>query len=132
MQRRRFKQIQSLEKRLSEEAKRLREEAKSLPHGAARDALIRKARQAETGSHMTEWLTSPGLRPPDKCRSHLTCSQPAARIMCVDGKGCTRPCRSRLHRMRRATSFYDQYARSSNRSDFSYIPMRLRRSKLDI
>ena len=64
MQRRRFKQNQSLEERLSEEAKRLREEAKLLPLGAARDEIIRKARLAETGSHMTEWLTSPGLRPP--------------------------------------------------------------------
>ena len=64
-QRRRFKQAQSLEERLAEEAKRLREEAKSLPPGAAREALIRRARQAETGSHMTEWLTSPGLRPPE-------------------------------------------------------------------
>ena len=62
--RRRFKQLQSLEERLSEEAKRLREEAKSLPPGAARETLLRKARQAETGSHMSEWLTSPGLQPP--------------------------------------------------------------------
>jgi hypothetical protein len=64
MPRRRFKQTQSLEERLAEEAKRLREEAKSLPPGAVREALLRRARQAETGSHMTEWLTSPGLRPP--------------------------------------------------------------------
>ena len=63
--RRRFKQSQSLEERLAEEAKRLREEAKLLPPGAERDRIIRKARQAETGSHLTEWLTSPGLRPPD-------------------------------------------------------------------
>jgi hypothetical protein len=27
--------------------------------------VIRKARQAETASHMNEWLTSPGLRPPE-------------------------------------------------------------------
>ncbi len=65
MQRRRFKQTQSLEDRLSEEAKRLRAEAKLLPPGAVRDALIRKALQAESGSHMSEWLTSPGLRPPE-------------------------------------------------------------------
>ena len=65
MQRRRFKQTISLEDRLAEEAKRLREEAKLLPPGAERDRIIRKARQAETGSHLTEWLTSPGLRPPD-------------------------------------------------------------------
>jgi hypothetical protein len=63
--RRRFKQTQSLEERLAEEAKRLREEAKLLPPGSERDRIIRKARQAETGSHLTEWLTSPGLRPPD-------------------------------------------------------------------
>jgi hypothetical protein len=64
MLRRRFKQTKSLEERLAEEAKRLREEAKLLPPGAVREALLRRARQAETGSHMTEWLTSSGLRPP--------------------------------------------------------------------
>ena len=63
--RRYFKQTQSLEARLAEEAKRLREEAKLLPHGAPREELIRKARQVEIGSHLTEWLTSPGLRPPE-------------------------------------------------------------------
>jgi len=64
MQRRRVKQIQSLEDRLVEEAKRLREKAKSLPPGAARETLLRKARQAETGSHISEWLRSSELRPP--------------------------------------------------------------------
>ena len=65
MQRRQFKQTTSLEARLAEEAKRLREEARSLPPGAVREETLRKARQAETGSYMTEWLTSPGLRPPE-------------------------------------------------------------------
>ena len=65
MERRRVKQIQSLEDRLAEEAKRLREKAKSLPPGAARETLLRKARQAETGSHISEWLRSPGLKPPE-------------------------------------------------------------------
>ena len=63
--RRHFKQTQSLEERLSEEAKRLRAEAKMLPPGVVRDEMIRKARQAEMASHLNEWLTSPGLRPPD-------------------------------------------------------------------
>ena len=54
---------ESHETRLAEEAKRLREEAKLLPPGAQRDDLIRRARQAETGPHITEWLTSPGLQP---------------------------------------------------------------------
>jgi hypothetical protein len=64
MLRRRFKQTVSLAIRLSKEAKRLREEAKLLPPGTVREALLRKARQAETGSHMSEWLRSPGLEPP--------------------------------------------------------------------
>ena len=64
MQRRRFKQTQTLEQRLADEAKRLREEAKLLPPGPLRDAVLRRARQAETGSRMSEWLQSPGLQPP--------------------------------------------------------------------
>jgi hypothetical protein len=65
MPRRRFEQTQSLEARPSEEAKRLQAEAKLLPPGAVRDEMIRRARQAEMASHINEWLTSPGLRPPD-------------------------------------------------------------------
>ena len=63
-QRHRIKQLKSLEERLAEDAKRLREEAKLLPTGAMRDATLRKARQAETGARMSEWLRSPGLQPP--------------------------------------------------------------------
>ena len=63
-QRRRFKQTQSLEDCLADEAKRLREEAKLLPPGTLREQVLRKARQAETGSHVSEWLRSPGLQPP--------------------------------------------------------------------
>jgi hypothetical protein len=62
---RRFKKAESLEARLSEEAKRLRAEAKLLSPGAARDEIIRRARQAEIAAHIDEWLTSPGLRPPE-------------------------------------------------------------------
>jgi hypothetical protein len=63
--RRQSKQVLSLEERLAEEAKRLREDAASLPFGLDREVLLRKARQAETGSHMSEWLASPGLRAPE-------------------------------------------------------------------
>ena len=52
--RRRFKQSNSLEERLTEEAARLREQAKLLQPGAVRKALLRKARQAEIGSHMSQ------------------------------------------------------------------------------
>lgn len=59
-----FKPTETPEQRLAEEARRLREQAKLLGSGAAREALLRKARQAETASHINEWLASPGLRPP--------------------------------------------------------------------
>jgi hypothetical protein len=55
----RLKQIKSFEERLADDVKRLREEAKLFPSGAARDYALRQARQAETGSHMSEWLRSP-------------------------------------------------------------------------
>ena len=57
-QRHRFTQIQPLEERLVEHATRLREEAKALPPGAVREAILRRAEQAETGAHMTQWLRS--------------------------------------------------------------------------
>jgi hypothetical protein len=63
-QRRRFTQSESLEKRLADEAKSLREEAELLPPGRVRDEVLRKARQAETGSQLSEWLRSPGLQSP--------------------------------------------------------------------
>ena len=62
--RRRDKQPQNPEERLAADAKRLREEARLLSPGPVRDEMLRRARQAETGSHMSEWLRSPGLRPP--------------------------------------------------------------------
>jgi hypothetical protein len=64
IRRNRFKQILSLEERLADEAKRLREQAKLLPPGAVREQVLRKARQAETGSHISGWLRLPGLQPP--------------------------------------------------------------------
>ena len=64
IKRRRLIQTHILEERLSAEAIRLREEAKDMKPGAEREAILRKARQAETGSHMSEWLRSPGLQAP--------------------------------------------------------------------
>ncbi len=65
MQRRRFRNVLSFPDRLASEAERLREEAEKLPHGPERDALLKKVRQANTARHLSEWLTSPGLQPPD-------------------------------------------------------------------
>jgi hypothetical protein len=63
--RRRFNQTRSLEERLAEEAEHLRKEAELLSPGPLREEVLRKARRADTGSHMSEWLRSPGLRPPE-------------------------------------------------------------------
>lgn len=52
-QRARFTQTESLEARLASEAIRLRKEAEQVRHGPIRDQILRKARQAETGSHMS-------------------------------------------------------------------------------
>jgi hypothetical protein len=55
----RFNQKQPLEERLVEHATRLRKEAIALPPGVVREAILRRAEQAETGAHMTQWLRSP-------------------------------------------------------------------------
>ena len=62
--RRRFKQTQSLEARLAEEAKRLREQAQKLPSGPDQADLLRQAREDELVAQMAGWITSPGLQPP--------------------------------------------------------------------
>lgn len=65
IRRRRVKHTKTFEERLAEEAARLREEAARLPEGSkARDLLLRRAGQAETASHISDWLRSPGLQPP--------------------------------------------------------------------
>ena len=65
MQRQRFKHTSSFEERLADQAQRFREQAKTLPPGIERDELMRKARQAEAASHLSQWVSSPGLRPPE-------------------------------------------------------------------
>jgi len=62
--RRRFKQVETLEYRLTAEAANLRKQAEGLAPGVRRDELLRKARQAETASQMNDRLSSPGLQPP--------------------------------------------------------------------
>ena len=66
MQRRRATPTASLEERLAQFAARLRETAKSLPPGPARDELIRKAQQADTGLHICERLGSTEHSPPEQ------------------------------------------------------------------
>jgi hypothetical protein len=64
MQQRHFKQTKSLQDRLSEFAADARAKAGGMPDGAARDELLKKARQADTAAHLDGWVNSPGLQPP--------------------------------------------------------------------
>ena len=55
----------SFDQRLAQEALRVKEQIESLPQGPERELLSRKARQLEIASHLSEWLSSPGLKPPE-------------------------------------------------------------------
>jgi hypothetical protein len=66
MQRKRIKHTTTFEERLAEEARRFMQAAEKEPPGStARELLLRRARQAETASRMSDWLRSPGLQPPE-------------------------------------------------------------------
>jgi hypothetical protein len=55
----------TFEERLQQEARRFKQEAETLPVGsAAREGLLRRARQAETASQINKWVSSPGLASP--------------------------------------------------------------------
>jgi hypothetical protein len=62
--RRRVKPTQTLEQRLAVLAQETRAKAEQLKPGAERDALLKKARIAETTAHLSDWVNSPGLQPP--------------------------------------------------------------------
>jgi hypothetical protein len=64
MKRRRRSVYHSFEDQIAAEKSRLEAQAATLPPGPQKEALLRKIRQLETASHMSEWLSSPGLQPP--------------------------------------------------------------------
>jgi hypothetical protein len=59
------KTLTTLQERLAKWVGEVREQAAHLPPGPERDALLRKARQAETALHLNEWANSPGLQTPE-------------------------------------------------------------------
>lgn len=63
MQRKRSKP-HSFEGQIAAERTRLEERAAVLEHSPEKDALLKKIRQLDTAAHIKEWLTSPGLKPP--------------------------------------------------------------------
>ena len=64
MQRRRVKQFLSLSDRLKLFSNQLKSEAAKLQPGPEREALLKRAQQADTAAHIDEWANSTGLRPP--------------------------------------------------------------------
>ena len=62
--RRRFRQTVTFKDRLQMWAEKVRANAKQLRPGPERDALLKKASQADTASHLDEWANSKGLLPP--------------------------------------------------------------------
>jgi hypothetical protein len=64
--RRRIQPTETLENRLRQAAVRLRQQAGGTPPGIEREYLIL---QAESASHINEWLSSPGLRAPNQAQS---------------------------------------------------------------
>jgi hypothetical protein len=55
----------TLEQKWHQELEAAKNEAEKLPHGKEREALVRIARQLETASKIDQWLSSPGLKPPE-------------------------------------------------------------------
>jgi hypothetical protein len=55
----------TIEQNWHQQSEAAKNEAQKLPHGKKRDALVRKARQLETASQINQWLSSPGLKPPE-------------------------------------------------------------------
>ena len=60
--RRRIKQIASLNDRLKTFSDELKSKASQLRPGPQQDALLKRARQAETASHIDDWVNSSGLQ----------------------------------------------------------------------
>jgi len=62
MQQSRSKQIEPFQDRIASFGRKAREKAAQLPPGPERDALLMKARLADTGAHVEDWANLPPLR----------------------------------------------------------------------
>jgi hypothetical protein len=52
------------EQKWHEQSEAAKEEAAKLPYGKLKNQLLREARQLQTASQISQWLSSPGLQPP--------------------------------------------------------------------
>jgi hypothetical protein len=64
LKRRRYIQTTSLKERLSAWAADVRAQAEQAKSDRERNDLLRRARQADTASHLDEWINSSGLQAP--------------------------------------------------------------------
>ena len=55
----------TFEENIAAEKAKLEAHVAELKPGPQMDALLRKIRQLDTAAHMSEWLSSPGLKPPE-------------------------------------------------------------------
>jgi hypothetical protein len=55
----------TFDENIAAEKDRCEQQLASTPQGPQRDALVKKIRQLNTASHMSDWLKSPELRSPD-------------------------------------------------------------------
>jgi hypothetical protein len=55
----------TFEENIAAEKARLEARIARLKPGPQRDGLLRKLGQLETASHINQWLSSPGLQPPE-------------------------------------------------------------------
>jgi hypothetical protein len=62
MQQSRSKQIEPFQDRIASFGRKAREKAAQRPPGPERDALLMKARLADTGAHVEDWANLPPLR----------------------------------------------------------------------
>jgi hypothetical protein len=55
----------TFEENIASEKAKLEAQVAKLKPGPQKDALLRKIRQLDTATHLSEWLSSPGLQPPE-------------------------------------------------------------------
>jgi hypothetical protein len=55
----------TFEANIAAEKAKLEAQLAKLKPGPQMDAVLKKIRQLDTAAHMSEWLSSPGLQPPE-------------------------------------------------------------------
>ena len=60
----RQRSIPAFEDQIAADKARLEAQLAHLPAGRKKYELLKKIRQLETASHISDWLSSPGLQPP--------------------------------------------------------------------